>query len=132
MIRRPPRSTRTDTLFPYTTLFRSASNSAGSKGSGIGGATLEGPALERLPVLIAADSAHQVLEVGFPCGVFHGGIEEQNAEDDLAAGIGISVPGGGRGFQVMQPGLGPLGLASGRFDGLLALLSEWSYLCFGS
>src|SRR3546814_2764944 len=32
MIRRPPRSTRTDTLFPYTTLFRSivniASNSA--------------------------------------------------------------------------------------------------------
>src|SRR3546814_14723260 len=27
MIRRPPRSTRTDTLFPYTTLFRSRSSS---------------------------------------------------------------------------------------------------------
>src|SRR3546814_14172733 len=26
MIRRPPRSTRTDTLFPYTTLFRSSSS----------------------------------------------------------------------------------------------------------
>src|SRR3546814_1622454 len=26
MIRRPPRSTRTDTLFPYTTLFRSSVN----------------------------------------------------------------------------------------------------------
>src|SRR3546814_18452967 len=26
MIRRPPRSTRTDTLFPYTTLFRSISH----------------------------------------------------------------------------------------------------------
>src|SRR3546814_1653771 len=26
MIRRPPRSTRTDTLFPYTTLFRSTMN----------------------------------------------------------------------------------------------------------
>src|SRR3546814_8584653 len=26
MIRRPPRSTRTDTLFPYTTLFRSTAN----------------------------------------------------------------------------------------------------------
>src|SRR3546814_7353666 len=26
MIRRPPRSTRTDTLFPYTTLFRSLHN----------------------------------------------------------------------------------------------------------
>src|SRR3546814_5501809 len=28
MIRRPPRSTRTDTLFPYTTLFRSADRRA--------------------------------------------------------------------------------------------------------
>src|SRR3546814_17067896 len=28
MIRRPPRSTRTDTLFPYTTLFRSGQNNA--------------------------------------------------------------------------------------------------------
>src|SRR3546814_16476594 len=27
MIRRPPRSTRTDTLFPYTTLFRSLRSS---------------------------------------------------------------------------------------------------------
>src|SRR3546814_2453734 len=29
MIRRPPRSTRTDTLFPYTTLFRSARHGGG-------------------------------------------------------------------------------------------------------
>src|SRR3546814_13004838 len=28
MIRRPPRSTRTDTLFPYTTLFRSLRDAA--------------------------------------------------------------------------------------------------------
>src|SRR3546814_5128271 len=28
MIRRPPRSTRTDTLFPYTTLFRSGASRA--------------------------------------------------------------------------------------------------------
>src|SRR3546814_14234954 len=31
MIRRPPRSTRTDTLFPYTTLFRSKTRSAGAQ-----------------------------------------------------------------------------------------------------
>src|SRR3546814_4165598 len=31
MIRRPPRSTRTDTPFPYTTLFRSSDQSAGSR-----------------------------------------------------------------------------------------------------
>src|SRR3546814_5716618 len=30
MLRRPPRSTRTDTLFPYTTLFRSPPTSSGS------------------------------------------------------------------------------------------------------
>src|SRR3546814_4753745 len=30
MIRRPPRSTRTDTLFPYTTLFRSPRHAAAS------------------------------------------------------------------------------------------------------
>src|SRR3546814_19951562 len=40
MIRRPPRSTRTDTLFPYTTLFRS-----GFQGAYIGspGRIMAGP-----------------------------------------------------------------------------------------
>src|SRR3546814_13962006 len=38
MIRRPPRSTRTDTLFPYTTLFRS--NDAHRIMGGIGGLVL--------------------------------------------------------------------------------------------
>src|SRR3546814_5026846 len=37
MIRRPPRSTRTDTLFPYTTLFRSLGERQGDRGGrGIG------------------------------------------------------------------------------------------------
>src|SRR3546814_19298795 len=31
MIRRPPRSTRTDTLFPYTTLFRSPDHQGGHR-----------------------------------------------------------------------------------------------------
>src|SRR3546814_10301552 len=31
MIRRPPRSTRTDTLFPYTTLFRSQPHTCGRR-----------------------------------------------------------------------------------------------------
>src|SRR3546814_2473824 len=34
MIRRPPRSTRTDTLFPYTTPFRSAFGQARARGLG--------------------------------------------------------------------------------------------------
>src|SRR3546814_17455074 len=36
MIRRPPRSTRTDTLFPYTTLFRSPPPSQAKSGGGLG------------------------------------------------------------------------------------------------
>src|SRR3546814_2521113 len=34
MIRRPPRSTRTDTLFPYTTLFRTPMAMSGGKDDG--------------------------------------------------------------------------------------------------
>src|SRR3546814_10852624 len=64
MIRRPPRSTRTDTLFPYTTLFRSQSSSdllaiRGDMGSG----KVSVPQLERVEVqLILEDgSAYPVI-----------------------------------------------------------------------
>src|SRR3546814_20428097 len=36
MIRRPPRYTRTDTLFPYTTLFRSRCERRGNRGDALG------------------------------------------------------------------------------------------------
>src|SRR3546814_3705932 len=38
MIRRPPRSTRTDTLFPYTTLFRSRKRDVSGCSKGLRGA----------------------------------------------------------------------------------------------
>src|SRR3546814_16338969 len=38
MIRRPPRSTRTDTLFPYTTLFRSATGAVFGAAGAVAGA----------------------------------------------------------------------------------------------
>src|SRR3546814_3235138 len=45
MIRRPPRSTRTDTLFPYTTLFRSGAGRwrDGGPGAGLARRTAAGP-----------------------------------------------------------------------------------------
>src|SRR3546814_16843137 len=46
MIRRPPRSTRIDTLFPYTTLFRSPGTSGWYSG-GVSMAVLGTPHLER-------------------------------------------------------------------------------------
>src|SRR3546814_2618987 len=41
MIRRPPRSTRTDTLFPYTTLFRSFATTDRSRITSAGAAGCE-------------------------------------------------------------------------------------------
>src|SRR3546814_11723691 len=58
MIRRPPRSTRTDTLFPYTTLFRSVGKGiANPLGAFWTGAMMlehlgEGPAAARLMAAI--------------------------------------------------------------------------------
>src|SRR3546814_19433044 len=60
IIRRPPRSTRTDTLFPYTTLFRSfatayttdsyqvAAHASEIWADGIGGVAIAGPGGSRL------------------------------------------------------------------------------------
>src|SRR3546814_2539631 len=55
MIRRPPRSTRTDTLFPYTTLFRSALDAAAYSG-----ALVQARALNMLAYINRAHVGHQL------------------------------------------------------------------------
>src|SRR3546814_936520 len=78
MIRRPPRSTRTDTLFPYTTLFRSLADGVTPRGGvpivvvlgGVGlGLVREGQQLQQVvvvdpPVQLAAPEI--VVAVGVP------------------------------------------------------------------
>src|SRR3546814_18567746 len=60
MIRRPPRSTRTDTLFPYTTLFRSATVDEGEQGLDLVIAVgPPRPHMERKVDLRPADLAHR-------------------------------------------------------------------------
>src|SRR3546814_19571629 len=44
MLRRPPRSTRTDTLFPYTTLFRSYADEPHALDQRLGQDVIRGPA----------------------------------------------------------------------------------------
>src|SRR3546814_16989187 len=56
MIRRPPRSTRTDTLFPYTTLFRSLTTQIA--GSGLNG---EAPQFSG-PITVTPFSPRKLLE----------------------------------------------------------------------
>src|SRR3546814_14687646 len=62
MIRLPPRSTRTDTLFPYTTLFRSQ-NAGGlgrpEKASGVEAEAKRDGQLRRAPRIAAAKRAHR-------------------------------------------------------------------------
>src|SRR3546814_11307328 len=76
MIRRPPRSTRTDTLFPYTTLFQSALD-AQSPATGV-----EGPAVG--PELTAEEIARLPK------------IDELTAESDITGFLRRGVPEIGR------------------------------------
>src|SRR3546814_20380480 len=72
MIRRPPRSTRTDTLFPYTTLFRSLGRVRGDPAA-LGQGVVLGPVLVEarivvdvgeLEVLATAQAQAQALDAG--------------------------------------------------------------------
>src|SRR3546814_21149972 len=56
MIRRPPRSTRPDTLFPYTTLLRSVYRGSGGQ-SGHSGGHLQEPPVARPASVEAIDGA---------------------------------------------------------------------------
>src|SRR3546814_17115125 len=61
MIRRPPRSTRTDTLFPYTTLFRSLGAHA-AVGQNLGDGVLRSRAFLRfIGFAEGADVVHRVI-----------------------------------------------------------------------
>src|SRR3546814_16816033 len=95
MVRRPPRSTRSDTLFPYTTLFRSGDAAGavgdeqvlGGDGGAVGGAQdcgevagageLAQPEVQRAGQ-VGGPAQRQRAAVGFvfedrtPCGVFDG------------------------------------------------------------
>src|SRR3546814_4711997 len=60
MIRRPPRSTRTDTLFPYTTLFRSVGDFITTGGE--------------IPAMLITDSIARLVKGVLPEGV----VEEES------------------------------------------------------
>src|SRR3546814_4500102 len=64
MIRRPPRSTRTDTLFPYTTLFRSHGAHSNEE-RGVGLCIWPGTSFSRMPF---TKSLPRVLRLWCACG----------------------------------------------------------------
>src|SRR3546814_14381652 len=76
MIRRPPRSTRTDTLFPYTTLFRSQQ------------ADLRPGLLEALDGDLAIDPRHHHLPVARITGALH---RDQVAVEDAVVAHRVAL-----------------------------------------
>src|SRR3546814_20015859 len=84
MIRRPTRSTRTDTLFPYTTIFRSAVHVANAQ-----------PDRRRARFLVGTRMAAQAL-----VGIRHQIAVGRAGMDDAGIDVGgLPVHGGGGAFQ---------------------------------
>src|SRR3546814_3954032 len=79
MIRRPPRSTRTDTLFPYTTLFRSGQQCAVGAAPGFCRLDLAVDAGEAAGCRLALVAAVAVLE-GVEGAITHRRSEEHTSE----------------------------------------------------
>src|SRR3546814_17787770 len=102
MIRRPPRSTRTDTLFPYTTLFRSRQSNVEDRGEA---AVDHAPAVEKAVVGVQARVVHDLRPggvAGFLGRPFDPGIDDGLAVLRLYRPL---VIGGLAVRQVVAPGL---------------------------
>src|SRR6056297_4183663 len=99
MIRRPPRSTRTDTLFPYTTLFRSSDRR-------LKPGTKIGPVLSGQPGFLGHDLIPSAQEGSFEPGKRHVAplpIQQRTGKPQ-AAGISVSgLPLHARPARLRQP-----------------------------
>src|SRR3546814_20923783 len=88
MIRRPPRSTRTDTLFPYTTLFR-------SRGSIMSGSSSKKRRFALFSILLAATLTPSAAAAGqrsAPRMVVVDERENVRDEPHTHGGLGIATP----------------------------------------
>src|SRR3546814_3582703 len=92
MIRRPPRSTRTDTLFPYTTLFRSDQ----ARGPGLRGLVVQWSAAGIAHVRIGQrDDLPRIRRIGEDLLVAgHGGVEHHLADRQAGRAHGNSLEHG--------------------------------------
>src|SRR3546814_7943806 len=93
MIRRPPRSTRTDTLFPYTTLFRSPDERVGD-GIGLEAALAQGDGDPRVAFVCDEDRLPRGREehsIGLPMACLLAGGDIGGAVVDRGT-IGVAWP----------------------------------------
>src|SRR3546814_1725250 len=102
MIRRPPRSTRTDTLFPYTTLFRSLLSVTGSQ-------------QVMLAVRFAEVQRRVVKELG---------LNSQVSGDDFVVSVGDALLNGFFSATAIATGRATFGIGSVTLDFLFDALEE--------
>src|SRR3546814_9153974 len=88
MIRRPPRSTRTDTLFPYTTLFRSELEQVGRSGLAVPRAV---PGIGEADMVIVVDIVIERRDDTVATGVGLAGVEAADAITDVAIAIEVAA-----------------------------------------
>src|SRR3546814_13908832 len=91
MIRRPPRSTRTDTLFPYTTLFRSIGIAFGVCGELLPLHGRIAPQRHDVPhprIPIFAGDLRNLVAAGADAGEMGGGRKPGFAHDPADGGVG--------------------------------------------
>src|SRR3546814_9181615 len=96
MRRRPPRATRTDTLFPYTTLFRSATESTDG---GTNNNNLNDAAGSGTVSYLWGDNGNDTLNGGNGSDILNGGpgsdvINGGDGSDILVYGVGDTLDGG--------------------------------------
>src|SRR3546814_13697536 len=120
MIRRPPRSTRTDTLFPYTTLFRSRAGVYMFQDlvmAGIGVCPIDDIALSVLVTVIGHRPAqgHVIVDGGWMAMSRDRGTQDQPV--DQGYGLALDLAQRPLGDLVMPPARQEHGLLAGRGAG---------------
>src|SRR3546814_11968856 len=92
MIRRPPRSTRTDTLFPYTTLFRSGIAPLGGELRKEAAGGLAARRVLRIDVLRARHHAVRPVAIGLDLGGEHIDVADSTEEGKMVAADNGNAP----------------------------------------
>src|SRR3546814_15792768 len=92
MIRRPPRSTRTDTLFPYTTLFRSVEQQVLSGDVAGPGAAQEGRGVAELGRIAGPPGRHRCHPLGMH-GIVRLALGLRGGVYAGAVAVGVEVAG---------------------------------------
>src|SRR3546814_738622 len=113
MIRRPPRSTRTDTLFPYTTLFRSLISQTGRRNQSY--ASQSGSSGD----LNLSQSGNDNLSI-----VNQSGFANSSGDSDVNGEVGISQSGNNNDSYVTQSGQLSAAFVDQIGDGNTASISQ--------